>query len=107
MSEIESSGMRNSNMNKMIECYSLLVYGISYMFSLKVAVCKINYVIASHGHSLIAGFKVELYLCRAPEWFDPDWMSKLKRDISGNHRLKVPILFFVPRIVVLLVIIFS
>ena len=25
----------------------------------------------------------------APEWFDPDWMSKLKRDISGNYRLKV------------------
>jgi len=24
----------------------------------------------------------------APEWFDPDWMSKLKRDISGNYRLK-------------------
>ncbi|XP_065069361.1 protein Hook homolog 3-like [Rhopilema esculentum] len=25
----------------------------------------------------------------APEWFDPDWMSKLKRDISGNYRLKI------------------
>eukprot|EP00794_Sanderia_malayensis_P008092 gene8092-8959_t len=25
----------------------------------------------------------------APEWFDPDWMSKLKRDITDNYRLKI------------------
>ncbi|XP_066915216.1 protein Hook homolog 3-like [Clytia hemisphaerica] len=25
----------------------------------------------------------------APEWFDSDWMSKIKQDISDNHRLKL------------------
>lgn len=25
----------------------------------------------------------------APEWFDVDWISKIKRDISDNHRLKL------------------
>lgn len=30
------------------------------------------------------------YHFSAPEWFDADWISKIKQDISSdNHRLKV------------------
>lgn len=28
---------------------------------------------------------------RAPDWFDDEWMSKVKRDTGDNWRLKVKI----------------
>ena len=40
-------------------------------------------------HSNIAIYKDFVILTSAPDWFDDEWVSKIRHDTGDNRRLKV------------------